>query len=218
MLYSSSDTMSNNYTKFIFSTLLILFSAHSLFAQEYEDEFNFDKVREKEEAIEEELEKDDKFFDKERLYFGGGFGFAFGNIVFLDISPDVIYEVIEDRMQVGAGISYQYTNYRGDMYQYPGGNKFHSYGARLFDRVFIWDGLFAQLEYQMVNTEYLYSDGVSGIIRSRGTFHTMFGGLGYNFMVGRNSFMSMTMLVNLNTNDYYPIRRPYFNMGFGIGF
>lgn len=209
--------MNYHFTKFFFTSLLIFLSVNLIFAQEYEDDFNFDQIREKEEVIEEELKKDDKFFDKDRLYFGGGFGFAFGNIVFLDLSPDVIYEFIEDRMQLGVGVSYQYTNYRGNMYQYPGGNKFHSYGARLYDRVFVWDKLFVQLEYQVVNTEYLYSDGISGIVRSRDTFHTMFGGGGYNFMVGRNSFMSMMMLFNLNTNDYYPQRRPYFSMGFGIG-
>lgn len=208
--------MKNTAITYLLTLSFLLIGVQS-FGQEYEEGFNFDKQREKEEAIEQELEKEDKFFDKERLYFGGGFGFSFGNIVFLDLSPDVIYEIIEDRMQIGAGFSYRYTNYRADAYQIPGGNTFHAYGARLMDRVFVWDNLFAQLEYQMDNTEYLFSDGISGITRSRGTFHTMFGGAGYNFMMGRNAFMSMTMMINLNTNDLYPTRRPYFNIGFGIG-
>lgn len=204
--------------KILLIVLVLFLSTQIIKAQDYEDDFNFEKQRAKEEVYEEELEKEDKFFEKDRLYFGGGFGFSFGSVVFLDLSPDVIYEIIEDRMQIGMGVTYQYTNYRSDIYQYPGGNKFHSYGARLYDRVFVWDNLFVQLEYQLVNTEYLYSDGISGVIRSRGTFHTMFGGAGYNFKVGRNSFMSMIMLINLNTNEYYPTRKPYFNMGFGIGF
>lgn len=196
----------------------LIFSSTFLFAQEYEEDFNFDKQREKEERFEEEEAKEHKFFDKERLYFGGGFGMAFGSIVFIDLSPDVTYEIIENRMQIGIGASYQYTNYKDPYYQYPGGNKFHSFGARLFDRVFVWDNLFAQIEYQLINSEYLYSDGISGIIRSRDTFHTMFGGAGYNFKVSRNTFLSMSLMVNLNTNAYYPIRKPYYNMGFGIGF
>ena len=204
--------------KILFILLLLITSAQLISAQEYEDDFNFEKQRAKEEVYEEEIEKEDKFFEKDRLYFGGAFGFSFGTVVFLDLSPDVIYEIIEDRMQIGVGVSYQYTNYKSDIYQqYPGGNKFHSYGARLYDRVFVWDNLFVQLEYQMVNTEYLYNDGISGYIRSRGTFNTMFGGAGYNFAMGRNSFMTMIMSFNLNTNDYYPVRRPYFNLGFGIG-
>ncbi len=165
-----------------------------------------------------EKEEDKKGFDKSKMAIGGFLGASFGDVFYVDISPVVTYRPI-DRTQFGVGFIYQYTYWRALRGQYPEDLlKSSVYGARVFDRVFVWDELFVQVEYLMFNGEVTYQDLNTGdIAEVRRTFHTVFAGGGYNVPMGRNSFLSLQMLINLNTNLAYQRRQPFFNIGFGIG-
>lgn len=211
--------MLKSVIKFIPAICLILFMG-TITAQEYD--YDYDHSRSDKDTKPLKVKKDRKF-DKSKMSVGGfgGFGFS-GDFVFLDLSPIVAYRVIE-KMQIGVGVTYQYQNL-GDYYkgsQYEHFNKVHLYGGQIFDRFFIWKNLFAQIQYNVLNTEwgeYRYElNGAPHYTATRKTFHTVFGGGGYNVPIGLNSFLSLMLMINLNENDLYPNRQPHFNLGFGIG-
>jgi len=157
--------------------------------------------------------KKDKKFDVTKLSFGGYLGAQFGTITRVDISPILAYRVV-DRLTVGVGLIYQYVNY-GNYYP-PPIDKAHTYGGRIFPRVFIWESLFAQVEYMILNAE-VYDFGGNFPIEFRETFHNVFLGAGYNIPIGGNSYLTILLSVNLTENLYYPTRRVIYSFGFGIG-
>lgn len=206
----------------IFFSLICLLLPTAVWAQ-YDDEIegaDTDTKNRTEENDEEvvkakkKLPDPDKKFDRSRMFVGGFMGASFGDIVSIYLEPNVGYEVIEDRMQTGVGFIYQYTNY----VDFPAPNKFSYYGGKVYNRVFVWEGLFVQLEYNVLNTDVFAVDYNLQIIgRGRNTYHTILGGGGYNVPMGDNSFFSIMVLTNLNTNLIYPDHDIYFNFGVGIG-
>lgn len=151
---------------------------------------------------------------REKFAIGGFFNMTFGDVIYLDISPIVFFRPIE-RLQFGTGFIYQYINDRRFRPPY----KSNLIGGRTFGRVFVWDNLFVQLEYNVINGDFfeVYNSTTGTYEDFRATYHTMFGGGGYNVPIGENSFLSLMVLVNLNTNLIYPQRRPFVNIGFGVG-
>ena len=159
--------------------------------------------------------------------FGGRFfdGITeYSNILYLDISPIVGYQLIEDRLEIGTGVIYQFQRY--DAYVRAYGLSFdniksHTYGGRVFPRVYIFQGLFAQLEYLIWNGQvseiYFSNAGTYAIRDIRLTFHNAFAGVGYRFPVGERAFFTIIGSINLNTNLLYPRRQPFVNFGFGVG-
>ena len=205
---------------FIFFFTLFGLTAYA----QYEDDSYYDKpekrrVRNRTEAkqtegTEEGVEDKTGGFDKSKLSIGGIFGATFGDVIYIDLSPIVAYR-FTDHIQSGVGFIYQYYNYRGYPEPY---NQASLFGGRVFNRVFVWDQLYLHLEYLIQNGEVYYYDQIAArVVESRGTFNTVFVGGGYNVPIGQNSFMSVQLLVNVNTNYAYPKRLPLFSVGFGIG-
>lgn len=103
----------------------------------------------------EEEEPQKKGFDKSKLFFGGNFGMSFGDVTFINISPQVGYQ-FNQFFAAGGGINfistgYTYRDYNGDKlfkdsYGYAGLN--------VFGRIYPLSFLFAQ-----VQPEYNYSWG-----------------------------------------------------------
>ena len=102
-----------------------------------------------------EKEKKESKFDKSRLFFGGNLGMSFGDMTFINISPQVGYQ-FSQYFAAGGGINFisssftirDYNNNKlyKDSYSYAGLN--------VFGRVYPIPFLFAQ-----VQPEYNYSWG-----------------------------------------------------------
>lgn len=103
----------------------------------------------------EEAEPKKSGFDKSKLFFGGNFGMSFGDVTFINISPQVGYQ-FSQFFAAGGGINFISTGY---MYRDYNGDKLFkdSYGyagLNVFGRVYPLPFLFAQ-----VQPEYNYSWG-----------------------------------------------------------
>jgi len=81
---------------------------------------------------------------RDRLTFGGGLGASFGIITFIQIAPQVGYRTTE-RWVNGIGVNYMYFNTQGRSQSI--------YGASVWSRFFVADGLFLTTEYEMLNRE-----------------------------------------------------------------
>jgi hypothetical protein len=173
-----------------------------------------DTDKDKEELGNPTLHKERKF-DWSKAYFGGNIGAAFsqsnfyGSLLWLDFSPDFAYQ-IHPRIMLGSGITYQLTQY------FSPATSFHVIGGRVYSRIFVWDGLFAQLEGIVLNS-YVDFDRNFVPINRRVTNGNFLVGGGYRYMTGNNAYISFVILMPTIRNDIYPERTPFVNFGFGIG-
>ncbi len=133
---------------------------------------------------------------RDRVRLGGNFGVQFGNVTFIDISPLVLYQVTE-RAQIGVGATYQYIRFNFANLRNTTGNSI--FGGRTFLRYFLFPGIFAQGEYEMLNTRYY--DPLANEIR-RAWIPAGFVGGGYSQQVGGRSALNVTILYNLLYEQY----------------
>lgn len=133
--------------------------------------------------------------DKVRL--GGNFGLQFGNITFINISPLVMYQAT-DRTQIGVGITYQYVRFSSNIVRNASGSSI--FGGRVFARRFLFPGIFAHGEYEVLNNTYF--DPLANELR-RDWIPAGFVGGGYSQQVGggRSAF-NVTILYNLLYQQY----------------
>lgn len=135
---------------------------------------------------------------RDRIRIGGNFGLQFGNITFIDISPLVIYQVAE-RTQLGVGITYQYVRFN-NVRTFGGGTISSSgnsiYGGRTFLRYFLFPGIFAQGEYEMLSTRYYDYSLITPELR-RALVPAGFIGGGYVQQAGGRAAFNVTVLYNL---------------------
>lgn len=144
------------------------------------------------------------FFSK--LRFGGWLGFQFGTITSINVSPMVIYQA-NNWLYPGVGFTYMYYNDKRYIPEYSSS----TYGARVFSSFYIWQDLFAHIEYEALNLEYY------DIPDERGFIHNIMIGGGYRQWIGNRSFAMITILYNINDSRYSPYRNPIFRFGFGVG-
>lgn len=138
---------------------------------------------------------DAKWMDK--VFVGGNIGLSFGtNYSYLNLSPNIGYQVTE-KISVGTGISYIYTNNNGV--------DFHDYGGNVFTRYKILDQFFAMAQYEILNYDY-------GFERGRDNYSTVLLGGGITQSVGKNANIVVTALYNLlydsNSADNGPYNSP----------
>lgn len=195
--------------KYLFLILISLtFASPVLCAQDEEEET----------VLEESSVTKQKKFDPSRLAIGGVFGLSFsgygsGNYLYFELSPDVSYAV-HDRVRIGAGPIFRIE-------RWGGGNltpiTLYTGGGRLWTRAFIFEGLFAQVQGEVLNGN--IRDGNGSIdVNNRSTVGQVFLGGGYSAAIGGRAGMFVSILVPLIENDLYWSRRPIINMGFGVGF
>ncbi len=220
---------------------IMLFAGFAHAQYDYDDDYKQKKTKtpknteETEDADDIEPAKvrrgnDGKGFEFNKMSVGGIFNFSYGagyfdgyyeysNILYLEISPIVTYQLIEKRLDIGAGVIYQFQKFDVEALNFASQEyKYHTYGGRIFPRVYIWQGLFAQLEYVVQNGDVTVFDPNNGTYRdTRMTFHNAFAGGGYSFPLGGAGYFALLVYINLNTNLLYPERRPFFSFGFGIG-
>jgi hypothetical protein len=155
----------------------------------------------------------------QRMSFGGYLGAQFGTVTMIDVSPIVGYDLTE-KFQLGVGGTFQYYRYKDpnySAYQY----KSTAYGANLYGRYFIWNELFAHVEYAPLYVNYydFFDDGSGNPIMTQDAtwVHDFLVGGGYRQWIGNTAFITIMMLWNVNESYYSPYRNPIIKIGVGAG-
>jgi hypothetical protein len=137
--------------------------------------------------------KADKFFTKENLAVGGGFGLGIGNrFISVSVAPEVSYFVVPSRLALGGRFYYNF--YKDNNYKV----KSHLYGGGPFMRGYIYKGLHAQVEYVDL------FGNIYG--KQRQTYNAFLVGGGYhhNFDEGFGFYIQILYNVLQNTDFIYP--------------
>jgi hypothetical protein len=152
---------------------------------------------------------------RENLFIGGNFGFQFGSVTFVDISPLVGYRVFKD-LSLGLGITYQYLDWE------TRGGRFttHTFGGRVFARYIIWKGIMAHAEFEMLNLDCFDEDHyrLSGEFRvAREWVPGALFGAGYYQRLGGRAGITALILFNALQSDCTPYANPVIRIGFNLG-
>lgn len=131
----------------------------------------------------------------QRLYYGGGLGATFGTITSIQVSPRVGYRIMH-RWSAGVGAHYQY--YKDN--RFPSFDT-HIYGGNVHTRVYIWDNIYAQSEFEVLSLE--TQDYLDYSITRR-NIPAWFVGAGYFMPIGRRSGIGITFLYDLIQDVYSP--------------
>lgn len=163
--------------------------------------------------------KEKKKKDLSRIRLGGDFGLSFTDFAFFaEVSPLVGYQVVENRLELGGGIIYQHTNVRRP-FQTFGGQvffpaKINILGGRNYARLYIWEGIFAQVEGLLINYRERPKDSDQLI---KLTMSNVLAGGGYTFhQPGSKFYGNIAVLTNLVINPLYPRRQIIPRIGFQI--
>jgi hypothetical protein len=149
----------------------------------------------------------------ERLFFGGGLGLQFGTLTLIDVSPMVGCKLTN---RIGIGISptykyYRYKNYYGNDLDL----RTNILGGSIFARGYIYQGLFAQTEYEYL--EYKYNDPYTSgkLIKD---IWSLFVGGGYSQPIGGKASLYLMVLWNLHDTADSPYTNPVVRTGLSLGF
>jgi len=153
-------------------------------------------------------QKKEHGFKADRLFFGGGLGLQFGDIDLVSIAPEVGYR-FTDKLAAGIGISYYYISTSSN-----GGFSTEIYGGKVFGRYLVFDNLFAHTEYEALNMETKYFNTGLSPDHKRFTVGSFLVGAGYKFGLGKNSYLNLLILWNLNETIYSPYTNPILRMNF----
>ncbi len=148
-----------------------------------------------------EIDPEEKPPLKDRLYYGGNFGFQFGTVTLIDISP-LVGVMVTPRFSSGIGITYQFFDDR----RFVGGQT-SSYGGRIFSRYNVLPNVFAHAEFESINFDNynVISDQFERIWSN-----ALFLGGGYFAPFGQNGGANFTFLYNvLHDNLRSPYGEPY---------
>ena len=176
-----------------------------------------------------------------RVSVGGNFGFQFGSVTGIVVSPEVRIRAV-DQLYFGLGFTYQYLRYKDYYYDIINKDyidfKSNVYGGRIFTRYYLSSlfdnalgNIFAHLEYEYLTYTrpyisagpppdgsiadpygYWYRPG-----KQRMEFNSVFVGGGYSQPLGGKAFIEFMLLFNLNDSYMSPYSNPIFRLGFGVG-
>jgi len=150
---------------------------------------------------------------KERVYVGGGVGLSFGTIDYVSLNPLVGFK-LAPRVSLDVQPFYRWTRDS----RYSPSVDTTDYGAGVFVRVNIIQGLFGEAGYEYTNYEFVNSLGGT----ARDTHNAYLAGAGYAFPAGRNVSFYTTALYDFSYDGNDPFR-PYdspvrFQVGVSVGF
>ncbi len=149
---------------------------------------------------------------KERLFLGGDFGLSFGTTTYIRIAPLVGYRVNPD-FSVGVSPSYQYWKVNT-----PTGSFDQSvYGGSTFARYFLFESIFIQSEFEVLNLEARTRDNES-LLDRRVNVPMFFVGAGYSQRTANGSGFFIGAFYDLIQDPNSPYRDDLtFRMGGFIG-
>ena len=147
-----------------------------------------------------------------RMFFGGGIGFGFGDVDWVDISPMVGFKVLP-QLGMGVGLSYRYV--KDNRYEEPFTSS--DYGANVFAQYTLVGNIFAMAEYEYLSYEYYGTggentrDGLNSVLVGGGVFQPL----------GGNASLVLSTLYNLSysENEAGPYGSPWLvSAGVSVGF
>jgi hypothetical protein len=148
---------------------------------------------------------------KDRIYAGGNFGLAIGNVsTFVELAPFAGYRVTEN-FSLGLGGSYTHLRYNDGFFK----TKLDIFGVNIFARRIINQSFFAHIEYEMLNVapRFVQFDN-----KRRIWVEGLLIGGGFRQPFGNNSAFITTILFNLLESAETPYRNPIYRAGFYLGF
>ncbi len=156
-----------------------------------------------------QIEKKYKLND--RLVFGGNFGFQFGSVTQVDISPLAGYK-ITPKYIAGIGLTYQYFKDNQGTY---GNVETNIYGGRIFMKYAFIPQAFVQSEYEVLSLESRYFDILKiHADKQRFLLHSLLVGGGLKQSIGERSAVNLTILFNLIESANNPYSNPVIRIGF----
>lgn len=150
-------------------------------------------------------EKKDKIPFRDRLFWGGNVGAWIGNPTFVDLSPLLGIKITE-KFSIGVGGIYNYYSYKYNNYKYS----VSFYGARVNARYFIFENVFAQAGYDLINRDNPYSYTPNARI----WIENILVGGGVRYPISDNIFCLASGLWNLNDTPLSPYPNPIIQIGF----
>lgn len=129
---------------------------------------------------------------KDKLFFGGGVGAAFGDVDYVELAPLVGYRV-HPRVSVGMSLLYRWKN--DD--RFGAEQSMSDYGASLYGRVTVYQPIFAQVEYEYIDYEYATSAG--GTVRDSDA--NVLAGAGFAQAMGGHAGFYASALYNFSYDE-----------------
>ena len=144
---------------------------------------------------------------QDRVYFGGGFGLQGGSWgTSISLSPIVGY-MVNSRVSVGVGVTYQYYKYSDAFYNYTD----NRYGGQVFARVNLIKQIFAYGDYSFLNYSF------NGIENDRRTVYRLPLGLGMSQPIGSRSSINFIAAYDVLHEINGPYASPWvFSVFFSI--
>jgi len=148
-----------------------------------------------------------------KLFFGGGIGFGYGDISWLEVWPVVGYRLSKS---VTTGVEFLYRVREDD--RYAEDLNASDYGVSPFLRLNLMRGIFVQAEYEYVSYEYLDT----GLSTQRDDYDSLLLGVGFSRPMGGHAAFVVSTFYNFSYSDndlYGPYDSPWIvNAGVGFGF
>jgi hypothetical protein len=149
---------------------------------------------------------------KDRMFFGGGIGFGFGDVDWVEVSPMVGFKVLP-KLSTGIGLTYRH---RKDS-RYDPDLSTSDYGGDVFAQYTVFQNVFAMVEYEYLSYEYY--PGSQGTTRTG--YNSVLVGGGVFQPMGEHSALVLSGLYNLSysDNEASPYGSPWvLGAGVSVGF
>ncbi len=176
---------------------VFFFVMHS-FAQEDTTQFIFDHEDEDKEEV-------SKSRFRENLFFGGGFGFQIGTITSIELLPEVSYR-FHPKFYIGIGGHFSYL--KNFSYDYQAA----VYGGKAFARFYVYNNLFLQGEFELLNVKEFDFDSLLRYTGRRIFVSGVLGGIGYRQKLGERSAVLFTLMYNFAITRQTPYLNPVFRV------
>jgi len=150
---------------------------------------------------------------KERLFYGGGLGLQVGSITLIDVSPMIGYK-LSNRIGIGVSPTYKYYHWQ-DYFGKDLDLKTNVFGGSVFARCYVYQGLFAQSEYEYLRYKY---DNPASSGKFTNDIWSLFIGGGYSQPLGGRASMYIMALWNLHDTQDSPYNNPLIRIGMSLGF
>ncbi len=161
-----------------------------------------------------------------KLFVYSGFGLGYSSYAGysqfnLSISPAIGYRV-NDRLSIGPGISYAYSNYGiSNGYNTNSSTNFStsSFGVKGFAQLMVIDNFFVHAEYEVTKAQLLAQDNYGNFSTINRSVQTPLAGIGYRSQISNRAAADIVLLYNFqdNYNSIYPNPVIRFNFLFNIG-
>ncbi len=178
---------------------LTFISVISCFSQEDTTTYIFDHENK------EKKEENTKTRSREKLFFGGGFGFQIGTITSIELLPEVSYR-FNPRFYMGVGLHISY--FKNFAYDYQA----DVYGGKAFARFYALNNVFLQAEFELLNVKEFDYDPILQYTGRRIFVPGMLGGVGYRQKIGQRSAVLFTILYNFAMTEQTPYINPVFRV------